>query len=865
MAVKKISPFLIASALLAAQASSALVLANDKTSPAAEAAAAPAQWQCVASGTEWKCDTAAAPTGPYAKPPLPVHTDSSATAVAGSSDRSDKSKKSKLVKTASQKEAAKLDWVPLDELPPDIAAQTPAMCEGAYVEPIIASTAGVGVSTVDSPVQVSAAQTSFVEGVYTLSGDVLIKQGQQQVESNEATYDQNSNITSLSGDIRYRQPNLLVLGNKASMDLNQGEVKVDNSQFVVHSAHARGAADEVTKQGDNVIRIENGIYTSCPPNSNTWTLRSPNIKINPNTGWGSATNATLNVKDVPVLYTPYIYFPIDDRRQSGLLYPKISVTSGNGFDLATPYYFNLAPNYDATYTPRYMVDRGFLNEGQFRYLTQWGEGDLGVGYIGDDKDYGDNRYIDNWNHKTSLDNRWSTLVDYTHVSDNDYFRDFGTDLNTKRKSELNQLGQVKYAGDNWQFLGAVHEYQTIDNEIAEDDKPYGRLPQLVLEADMPGYAGLQYLWRSEYDYFTRNLDESNPTVSAADGDLVEGNRFQATPGIRLPMEFSWGYLTPQTQINLAKYELSNNADGYSNSIDRAIPTTSIDTGLFFDRVTTIGGAGYHQTLEPRIYGAYTPYHNQNDVPLFDTSEMDMTYQQLFRSNRFTGNDRIADDQHVTVGLSTRFLADESGVEKFRAGIGRAFYAGDNKVSLDTPSTSTKEAPLASEIVYRIDDDWRMQMDAVTDSEDESNDLRSVNFHYNPALRKILNFGYSYRNQETDGMNNLNQSNVSFSWPMNPQWSVLGQWRYDIASGSNLESLFGFEYDSCCWGVRLVGRRHLNEDVNGNTDEVVSSNYDNGVYLQFEFKGLGSLGKKSDGVVSESIYGYHTNDEQSYQY
>jgi LPS-assembly protein len=857
MAVKRIPFALLAGGLLIAQASSSLLFADDKIPQAKNT---PSGWQCVASGSGWECSEATpALTGPYAKAPLPKHKANSSTAMASDSERGSDSK---LVQTASNKEAAKLDWVPRDQLPPELAAQTPALCEGTYVQPTITSTSGLGVEAVDSPVQVSANQTSFTDGVYTLSGDILVKQGQQQIESDQATFDQNTNVASLDGDVRYRQPDLLVLGDKASMDLNQGEIKVENSQFVIHSAHARGAADEITKQGDNIIRVKNGVYTSCPPNSNTWTLNSQNIKLNPTTGWGSATNATLNVKDVPILYTPYFYFPIDDRRQTGLLYPKISISSGDGLDVATPYYFNLAPNYDALYTPRFIADRGLLNEGQFRYLTPWGKGDIGGAYISDDRSYGGSRSINNWNHETDFSDRWSTLVDYTHVSDKDYFKDLGTDLNTQRSSFLDQLAQTQYSGDNWKFLGKVQKYQTIDTEIPENEHPFERLPNLVLESDLPSQNGLHYLWRSEYDYFSRDLNKNNPSVVAANGDLVKGSRYQATPGMRLPMENAWGYLTPEVKVNAAYYDLSDNAAGDDNQINRAIPTVSVDSGLYFDRLTTIGAAGYHQTLEPRIYYTETPYHNQDDVPIFDTSEINMTYQQLFRSNNFTGNDRIADDEHVTIGLSSRLLEDASGFEKLRASIGQGIYLKDQKVALNSPSKKQAQAPLASEIIYRFDRDWRMQLDTVSDSKDSTNDLAGVNFYYNPSTYEIFNVGYQYSsNESTAGINNgnINQSNMSFSLPLNHEWNLLSQWRYDVASSTSLETLAGFEYNSCCWGLRFVARHYLNEDVDS-AGVVTKSSFDNGIYLQFEFKGLGSLGKKSDGVISESIYGYDNQNE-----
>ena len=326
--------------------------------------------------------------------------------------------------------------------------------------------------------------------IATLAGDVVMRQGSMQVQADEANLYQAENRGELKGNVKLRDNGSLVVGDQAEIQLDTGEAKVDNAEYVMHKSHIRGNA-LYAKRGENaIIRLKDGTYTTCEPGSNAWQLKGNNITLNPATGFGTATNVTLRVKDFPVFYTPYIYFPIDDRRQSGFLPPSFSTSSDTGFMLVTPYYFNLAPNYDATLYPRYMAKRGMLMEGEFRYLTKSSEGQLGAAYLNDKNDdrkdqtdYKEQRWMYNWQHKGGLDSRLMSEVDYTDISDPFYFRDLETgQIGVESRDVVNQRGTLTYRGDSYQARLNLHAYEMAtlaSNAIQQAATDHLRRPSAI--------------------------------------------------------------------------------------------------------------------------------------------------------------------------------------------------------------------------------------------------------------------------------------------------------------------------------------------------------------------------------------------------
>ncbi|MFI8647457.1 LPS-assembly protein LptD [Pseudomonas iridis] len=889
------------------------------------------QYDCSVSATGgWDC---APKTSAAALPPRPVH-DGSAVSATGDapSDKgsvADNGAKPTLVTEAKgrglksrSEDFSHLDWVPREKLTAAQLAETGPYCSGAYIEP---TRPGMNdkTSKSDAPTFIGAKASRYNtdDQVGTLAGDVVLRQGSMQVESDEASLYQAESRAELNGDVRIRDNGALIVGDHADVQLDTGEAKVDNAEYVMHKSRIRGSALYAKRAENAIIRLKDGTYTTCEPNSNAWQLKGNNITLNPATGFGTATNVTLRVKDIPILYTPYIYFPIDDRRQSGFLPPTIGTSTDTGFTLVTPYYFNLAPNYDATLYPRYMSKRGMLVEGEFRYLTKSSEGQFGAAYLNDDDterskqtDYEKTRYMYNWQHKGGLDSRVLTQVDYTKISDPYYFQDLETDqIGVKSSDYVNQQGSVTYRGDSYTARLNAQQYQLA---TVSDITPYGRLPQITFNGQLPYHPeGLNFDYETEIVRFDRDLlkgqftNEDGTTADRLDTRVsglarANGDRLNLKPGVSLPMNWTYGFLKPSLKYQYTQYQLDLDQQGkntllagedYSRNQNRSVPIASVDSGLYFDRNTSFFGKNYNQTLEPRLFYLYVPEVDQEDIPVFDTSEYTFSYASLFRDNRFSGSDRVGDENKLSLGVTSRWIEDD-GFERQRISVGQALYLKDRKVQLpgiafnDRDDAKSNVSPYALEYEYRWNRDWRTTADYNWDPDSRSPRSGSAMFHYQPEdnPNKVINVGYRYRNDQvrydqttgkwtvgggdygTPGTPGyvkdyykIQQHDFSVIWPIVPQWNAISRWQYDYNRNRTLEAFGGFEYDNCCWKLRLINRYWVSYDE-FSQEAPQNEKGDHGVFLQIVLKGLGGLtGAKVESFLDKGIQGYREREDQAF--
>ncbi len=911
------------------------------------------QYDCsVSASGAWDCapKTAAAPL-----PPRPVH-DGSAVSSANSTPQGeaggsvDAEPKTMLVTEAKgrglrsrSKDYSHLDWVPREKLTAAQLAETGPYCGGSYIEPM---RPGMNDKTnkSDAPTFIGAKASRYEQEqqVATLAGDVVMRQGSMQLESEEASLYQAENRGELNGNVRLRDNGALIVGDHAQVQLDTGAAQIDNAEYVMHKSRIRGNALYAKRAENAIIRLKDGTYTTCEPDSNAWQLKGNNITLNPATGFGTATNATLRVKNIPILYTPYIYFPIDDRRQSGFLPPSFSTGSETGFTLVTPYYFNLAPNYDATLYPQYMTKRGMLMEGEFRYLTKSSEGQFGGAYLNDDSDerekqtdYEKTRYMLNWKHKGGLDSRLTTQVDYTKISDPFYFQDLKTyQEGVQSQDYLNQQGSVSYAGDNYQARLNLQSYQLA---TISQITPYDRLPQITFNGQLPYHpGGLNFSYETEAVRFDRDLRNGNVINEDggpfnSDGTVGErrldnyvngltranGTRLNAAPAVEYPMNWSYGFITPKLKYVYTKYDLDLDSKGkndivaaqlaatrpgaapyaggvFNSSQDRAIPIASIDSGLYFDRKTNWFGKDYNQTLEPRAYYLYVPNKDQSDIPVFDTSEYSFSYASLFRDNRFAGSDRIGDENKLSLGVTSRWI-EENGFERQRVSIGQALFFKDREVQLpgvlaaDRDDARTDVSPIALEYAFRFNRDWRATADYNWDPESHAPRSGSAMFHYQPEdnPNKVVNLGYRYRNDQVvynqltgkwqfggdygqPGDQNyvkdyykIQQHDFSMMWPIIPQWNLITRWQYDYARNRTLEAFGGFEYDNCCWKLRVINRYWVSNDEYSQIAPL-NEKGDHGLFFQIVLKGLGGLtGAKVESFLDKGIEGYREREDKAF--
>ena len=887
-------------------------------------AVAEEQYDCsVSASGGWDC----APKATTAQlPPRPVH---NANSVGANGEPVEEVAQTPLVTEAKGRglkarsaDYSHLDWVPRDKLTPAQLAETGPYCAGAYVEPI---RPGMNdpTSKSDAPTFIGAKASRYQqeEQIATLAGDVVMRQGSMQIEADEASLYQAENRGELNGKVRLRDNGALIVGDHADVQLDTGAAKVDNAEYILHKSRIRGSA-LYAKRGENaIIRLKDGTYTTCEPNSNAWQLKGNNITLNPATGFGTATNVTLRVKDIPVFYTPYIYFPIDDRRQSGFLPPSFSSSTDTGFMLVTPYYFNLAPNYDATLYPRYMTKRGLLMEGEFRYLTESSEGQFGAAYLNDkdDKrkdqtDYKDTRYMLNWQHKGGLDSRVLTEVDYTKISDPYYFQDLQSEqIGVESQDFVNQQGSVTYRGDTFNAKLNAQAYQLA---TVTQITPYNKLPQITFNGALPYHpGGVDFSYNTELVRFDRDLENGDfinedgtrsPRLDRYVTGLARANgtRLNVAPSMSLPMTASYGYITPTLKYMYTQYDLDLDGIGktqmttagqkFNSSQNRSVPIASIDSGLYFDRNTQWFGTNYRQTLEPRAFYLYVPERDQTDIPVFDTGESTFSYSSLWRDNRFSGSDRVGDENKLSLGLTSRWI-EENGFERQRISVGQAYYFKDRKVQMpDIPEnrddSTSSVSPYALEYAYRFNRDWRATADYNWDPETRSPRSGSAMMHYQPEdnPNKVVNIGYRYRNDQVrynqytgkweigggdfgkkgepgyiKDYYKIQQHDFSVIWPIVPQWNVISRWQYDYNRNRTLEAFGGFEYDNCCWKLRLINRYWVDNDEY--TQEAPTNEKgDHGLFLQIVLKGLGGVvGTKVESFLDKGIQGYREREDQAF--
>ena len=809
------------------------------------------------------------------------------------------------------KMAKNLDWVEEGALAPEEMAKMAPGCCGAYIEPS-RDYPDADLEPEEASVRVASSSTEVVqENIAHLKGNVHLTQGYRQVHSDNATINQSERTVDLEGNVQLREPGLLLTGDTAHVNMDTKDIQINNSDYLFHESGVRGTADRITRPSADIFYIDNATYTTCEPGSNAWQLVSSEVDINPGTGIAHAKHVRLEVKDIPIMYLPWIRFPIDDRRASGLLFPSFDISEDNGVDFSQPIYLNLAPNYDATITPRYVQERGAMAELELRHMSKLTSTVLGGAFLfdddgGDDSDEdpnpitgkrdneGEDRWLANIDHTGGIGQRWSTRIDYTRVSDDDYFRDLGnTTLEVSSQTHLSQLGDLSYNTDNWLFRVMGREYQTIVEDI---DDQYKLLPRVEANGDYR-LGDFEFEINNQFSSFDHSNDgdltpDSDPTkddtftfITDEKGTYITGDRLRLNYSATWDKQWAWGYFRPTAKIKHITYDLDNPLLGQNDdSPSVTVPVGIIDTGLYFERDTTLL-SGYTQTFEPRLYMVYSKYEDQSDLPDFDTSLLTFSYSQLFRDDRFVGGDRIGDSEQISVGFTTRLIDQSTGVERLRASLGQIFYLDDRYVSLNTALTKSvlnslgnpneltnleqreiadgllrDESAYAAEFSLRLWDNVRLQADALYDEDNSELDRASASLRYHGDNNQIFNLGYRFINKIPREVNSqlyeadIEQADFSTIFPISKNWNLIGRHNYDVTNSRNLETFLGVQYESCCWRLSLLGRQWIDRDDNIVLPEDDLTE-DKGIFLQIQFKGLAGYGTKVNSILKDGIYGY----------
>jgi len=655
------------------------------------------------------------------------------------------------------------------------------------------------------------------------TGNVQLTRGEQQLNADQVELDRISNLLTATGNLSFSDKLFRLNADSIGLDNTNNTGVFDLADFQLYENHLRGSAKKIIQLDADHRELYDVSYTTCDPQDNTWSIDAGKLKLNYLEGKGIASNAILRVKDIPVFYLPKFHFPIDNRRMSGLLTPTFVLSSSSGTQVALPYYWNQAENFDMTVTPIWYSDRGAQLNTENRYLFKNNSGQLNLSGLSDNLT-NDDRWYTRWAHEIDLTDNFHTSILIQRVSDTEFLEDFDHLDTIDTVDFLQSSVVVNGLVANWSTQLLFEQYQIVNDEKTLASSPYKRLPRLSIDRVFsPNESPLTFDWMNEWVRFDKEIG-------------VIGDRLHISPLISYPMEASYYFLNPAIQLDYTHYSLDNNI-GEQHRLQRSIPLLSLDSGLFFER-TANTSRNWIQTLEPRLYFLYVPYEDQSSFPDFDTSLLTENYNNLFINNRFSGVDRVGDTRQISLGITTR-LFDDKNQQFFSASIGQAYYADDRKVNLNSIIDTRRKSSLMSALTFKPRADWDIQLASVYDQlEKESiqTDI-SVRQHTN---RQVFNVEYHMRSGE------LEQTTFSFVYPVSANWSVFAKRQHSLIHKVPVQDLFGLAYESCCWGFKAL----YEESSDNNFDEV-----DRAFYFKLTFKGLSDTGQNIDALLEESIVGY----------
>jgi LPS-assembly protein len=689
-------------------------------------------------------------------------------------------------------------------------------------------------------------------------GNAILKKGNTTIKAEVIEYDEVSEKIITTGNTNIDLESMSLRGSKLSLKLSDETGQMDDASFIFKNADKpeksvikrgvvvtkrsydfRGDAKAIFFEGENKKRLQSSRITTCEADSDDWYIKSSNMEVNTKTDRVNASNAILEFKGLPVLYTPSIDFSLNKNRKSGFLSSTFGTTSQSGFEFRVPYYFNISPNMDATLTARYLGKRGPLADGEFRYLTENYSGFNQLQYMNHDQSSGqDNRYYVKLDHRHKFNNGWSASYNYQKVSDDTYFSDLATMIQVTSVVNLPQRANINYAGETWKFNALTEKYQTLTNA---SNSPYQRLPQLNLSGrkDFDSYIldlKSQWAYFDKDEKFTYGLNEK-PT----------GSRLSITPGISVPFTRTYGYVKPKLSANVRSYNLNNSSIGNK---DIFTPIVSVDSGMYFDRTVNLLNQNFTNTLEPRLFYVYIPYKDQSALPNFDTGLADLNMQTLFSENQYNGQDRINDANQLTASITSKFI-DKNGKERLSGILAQRYYFEDRKIFGTGLNAKKANSDIFMGATARLANS--LNLDAMFQYDPDSSKLlrSTLSSRYNPEPGKILNLSYRMIENVSDINQDLKVFNAAGQWPLGNRFYSIARYNYDLKTSQTIEVLGGVEYDGGCWVARTIFDR-----ISLPTSPEPNYTF----FMQLELNGLGTIGsdaRKLNNFLYRNVPGVRT--------
>jgi len=682
----------------------------------------------------------------------------------------------------------------------------------------------------DAPITIESDDNDFefdVDGNARLCGNVEMKQGGRTIRADCLEYNSKTQDAKLKGGIEYSDPMLTVRGNSGTYSPTLG-ADFQGTEFELPERGARGSARNLKADASGKLTLEGVNFTTCPANQVDWQLNADEIELDTRARTGTGHGTKIEFKGVPIVYLPWMTFPLGDQRKSGFLFPNVGASSRNGAVVEVPYYWNIRPNLDLTGEPVYYSKRGVDFAGEVRYLTPRQRGEFEFNYLPNDSLADQTRARMKLEHVAELPGEWRVRIDATDVSDTNYFEDFARGPEGTSVPFAERLAEVTYRDEHFNVRGQVQDFQVIDDELLAEDRPYTRAPRLLASGDWDkGFGTIDYGFDAELVNFQRNTG-------------VTGWRLDVAPRAGLDVSAPGYFIRPSVGYRYTGYSLDNQDPGIDDSPTRSLPFATLDAGLVFERSS--GSHGQRRlTLEPRALYLYTPFRDQSQLPLFDTGLPDLNLVQLYRTNRYVGADRVNDANQIAVGLTTRLLSSESGSQYLAASVGQAYYFEKPRVVLpDEPPATRDTSDFIAQVSLTAYKNWNLEAGFQWNPEDQESERQQYRLQYRPDGERVVNLAYrSLRDR-------IEQVDTSIAWPIGGRWNVYGRFVYSLLDSKTLDQFAGFEYKACCYKLRAIARRSVS-NRNGNSETEI--------LLTLELNGLAGVGTADDAFLEHAIRGY----------
>jgi LPS-assembly protein len=656
-------------------------------------------------------------------------------------------------------------------------------------------------------------------------GKVEIDSSQAKIKADEATLNRQTQTLNASGNVSFQDSNITVSSENVQLNRVSNELLIEQSFYQLNRVQGHGRAEKIGIGEQTGINLIESSFTACPVDNEVWRIQASSIKITPDQSRGVVKHARFYIKDVPVLYLPYFSFPINDERQSGVLYPSISSNSSTGASIEQPVYWNIAPNYDLTFSPKLMTERGIQLKNEFRYLTEQHTGQVDIEYLPNDLEYEDERYFYRFVHSGQINKNWRVNAEFNGLSDDNYIVDLGSDYFNRADTHLYKTLGLSYFSQNLDVTAQFRDFEVL----GDHPDSYRALPEIRLNYLTPMGMGAEFQIHSELAYFESG-ESDNPTAT----------RFHIAPTVRYPYKNQWSEFLAEASILHTRYIQENIQDlTLEKNISRTLGQAKIYGSLAFERPARWFGAEITQTFEPKVQYLYTSFEDQSNIGLYDTTRLFNDSAGLFRGQEFTGLDRISDNNQITVGVTSRFI-DKNNQERFKLSLGQIFYLKDNQV-VDATKDDDRSA-LAAELDWQIGSKWyihtQAQVSTITDKVERS----SLSLEYQLANDKIMQINHRYvRDLSSE---EINQVGITASWPLTKDWQWVGRWYHDLELNRTVESYAGVQYESCCWTVSFVAQRNLSNRFD-----------DDGVQSTDEFESGFNVYFTTRNLLREGLFGY----------